>query len=94
MIFRLLFVLSTSIGRALKVKAVYIIIDFFAVGICAVISGVAMILLAQRIAFYLCVAIVMGFVLMDLMLDFMKIGIAKHFNNKKISIADDVQNIN
>ena len=69
MLFRILFVISTNLGRALKVKAVYIAIDFVTVGVCALIAGFAMIYFAHRVAFFLCLAVAIGFAIADLCID-------------------------
>jgi hypothetical protein len=69
MLYRLLFLASTRLAHALKIKVVFYIIDFMSIGICATISAFFMIYFAERVAFFLCCAIILGFIICDIIID-------------------------
>ncbi|MCL1954006.1 MAG: hypothetical protein FWF58_04595 [Firmicutes bacterium] len=72
LVFRIILVISSNLGKSLKIKSIYIIIDFCTVGFCICIAGFAMIFMAERVAFYLCLATIIGFWIGELCLDKIK----------------------
>ncbi|MDR1138578.1 MAG: hypothetical protein LBK70_01740 [Clostridiales bacterium] len=69
---RLIFVLSTKLANHLNLRAIYILIDFVAVGIGISIAGFAMIYLAHRVIFSLCLGYIVGYIATDICIDKLK----------------------
>jgi hypothetical protein len=67
--FRLMFVASSLLSQALKLRSMYFVIDFVTIGICACIAAVYMIVYAQAVSFYLYAGMVAGVIAIDLVLD-------------------------